>query len=101
MCDILASDYYYPSMLHAAFKLAERGVCSLEHAWRLISENPAAALRLNDRGRIAEGYRADLVLVDASVIGKPRLIATLTAGKLAYCAEPDRLLAPYALSLAA
>jgi alpha-D-ribose 1-methylphosphonate 5-triphosphate diphosphatase len=101
MCDILASDYYYPSMLHAAFKLADREICSLADAWRLISENPAAALKLEDRGRIAEGCRADLVLVDASVAGKARLVATIAAGKLAYCAEPERLLTPHAISLAA
>jgi alpha-D-ribose 1-methylphosphonate 5-triphosphate diphosphatase len=101
MCDILTSDYYYPSMMHAAFKLVERDICTLAKAWRLISENPAAVLRLDDRGRIAEGCRADLVLVDAAADGKARLVATIAGGKIVYCAEPHRLLAPHAFSLAA
>ncbi|MES2536443.1 MAG: alpha-D-ribose 1-methylphosphonate 5-triphosphate diphosphatase [Pseudomonadota bacterium] len=101
MCDILSSDYYYPSMLHAAFKLANNKVCSLPKAWSLISENPAIALGLDDRGRIKEGCRADLLLVDASVPGTARLIATIAGGKLVYCTEPERMLALPALSLAA
>lgn len=101
MCDILASDYYYPSLLHAPFKLAHQGACQLSDAWRLVSENPAAALGFSDRGRIANGCRADLVLVEPAADGGVRLIATVAAGKLAYCAEPDRLMTPQVYSLAA
>lgn len=101
MCDILASDYYYPSLLHAPFKLVQQGACSLAEAWRLVSENPAAALGLDDRGRIADGYRADLLLVEATPGGSARLIATIAAGKLVYCAEPARLMTQRAYSLAA
>jgi alpha-D-ribose 1-methylphosphonate 5-triphosphate diphosphatase len=92
MCDILASDYYYPSLLHAPFKLAYQDhICSLAQAWRLVSQHPADALGLRDRGRIADGCRADLLLVDASSAADIRLVATIAAGKLAYCAEPARL----------
>ncbi len=91
MCDMLASDYYYPSLLHAPFKLVRMGVCSLADAWRLVAENPAKALCLNDRGRIADGCRADLLLVEVSPAGSVRLVATIAAGKLAYCSEPQRL----------
>jgi alpha-D-ribose 1-methylphosphonate 5-triphosphate diphosphatase len=101
MCDILASDYYYPSLLHAPFKLAFHGACSLAEAWQLVSGNPAAALRLSDRGRIADGARADLILVEQRPEGKVRLIATIAAGKLAYCAEPERLVMRQAHRLAA
>ncbi|CAN5118780.1 alpha-D-ribose 1-methylphosphonate 5-triphosphate diphosphatase [soil metagenome] len=101
MCDILASDYYYPSLLHAAFKLTHVGACTLAEAWRLVSENPAASLGLADRGRITEGYRADLIMVEAGVAGAVRLIATIAGGKLAYCAEPERLATHQAYSLAA
>lgn len=101
MCDILASDYYYPSLLHAPFKLAHQGVCTLADAWRLVSENPAKALGFVDRGRIANGYRADLLLVETSAAGSVRLVATIAAGKLVYCAEPQRLLTRQYYQLAA
>lgn len=85
-CDILASDYYYPAMLRAAFALAARGALDLPEAWALVSANPARAARLDDRGRVAEGLRADLVLVDAEEGRPPRVMATIAAGRLAYLA---------------
>jgi alpha-D-ribose 1-methylphosphonate 5-triphosphate diphosphatase len=33
-CTILASDYYYPAQLNAAFRLADAGVAPIEKAWR-------------------------------------------------------------------
>lgn len=101
MCTILASDYYYPSLLNAPFKLAYDGACSLAEAWLLVSQNPASALALHDRGRIAEGYRADLLLAEALPGGGVRLVATIAAGKLVYCAEPDRYTSLRSYSLAA
>ena len=101
MCDILASDYYYPSLLHAPFKLAQQGACSLAEAWRLVAANPATALGLPDRGRLAPGCRADLLLVEALPSQSPRLIATIAGGKLAYCAEPQRLTMRQSFSMAA
>jgi alpha-D-ribose 1-methylphosphonate 5-triphosphate diphosphatase len=101
MCDILVSDYYYPSLLLAPFKLAHKGACTLAEAWRLVAEHPAASLGLSDRGRIAAGSRADLILVEAGQGGCVRLIATIAAGRLAYCAEPARMVTQRAYSLAA
>jgi alpha-D-ribose 1-methylphosphonate 5-triphosphate diphosphatase len=40
----------------------ENNAFSLSHAIRLVTKNPASALNLHDRGEIAEGKRADLVL---------------------------------------
>lgn len=62
--DILSSDYYPASLLDAAFRLAvdERNAFTLPQAVQLITRNPARALGLEDRGLIAEGLRADLVL---------------------------------------
>lgn len=82
ICRVLTSDYFYPSMLHAAFALAARGVLDLAAAWRLVSANPAAATGLADRGRIAAGARADLVLVDPAPA--PRVVATIAGGRIAY-----------------
>ena len=67
LCSILASDYYYPAPLIAAFRLARRRRCAARYArGPLISGSPASAVGLSDRGCIAQGMRADLILVDAT-----------------------------------
>ncbi|MEC5397525.1 alpha-D-ribose 1-methylphosphonate 5-triphosphate diphosphatase [Uliginosibacterium sp. H1] len=91
LCSILASDYYYPAPLFAAFRLAELGLLSLAQAWQLVSRNPAQALALQDRGEIAAGKRADLLVIDPRVPAQPRLVATLSAGRLVYLSEGSRL----------
>jgi alpha-D-ribose 1-methylphosphonate 5-triphosphate diphosphatase len=90
-CTVLASDYYYPAPLVAAFRLAETGIVPFAKAWSLVSEAPACAVKLSDRGRIAPGLRGDIILVDAAVAGRPRIVAVLVAGKLVYLTEPARL----------
>ncbi len=81
LCTVLASDYYYPALLLAPFRLAEEGVLPLEEAWPLVSANPARAAGLDDRGALAEGMRADILLVDPSG-PVPRPAAALAAGRL-------------------
>ncbi|MCA3555344.1 alpha-D-ribose 1-methylphosphonate 5-triphosphate diphosphatase [Aestuariivirga sp.] len=80
-CAILASDYFYPAPLHAALDLVERGALPMERAWALISANPARAAGLADRGGIAEGLRADL-LVLSPLDRQP--VATVCAGRAVY-----------------
>lgn len=62
--DILSSDYYPASLLDAIFILAEdtRNKLTLADAVKLATFNPAQSLQLYDRGVIAEGKRADLLL---------------------------------------
>ncbi|EEZ08468.1 phosphonate metabolism protein PhnM [Brucella ceti M490/95/1] len=61
---MVSSDYIPASMMQSAFFLAEVVEnISLPQAIRLVSANPARALRLDDRGEIAAGKRADLVRV--------------------------------------
>ncbi len=91
LCTIIASDYYYPAPLHAAFRLAAQGLLPLHEAWALVSANPAAALTLTDRGVIEVGRRADLIVVDARDMLSPRLLATVCAGRIAYLADGLRL----------
>ena len=64
LLDILSSDYYPASLLDAAFRIADSDdyAFTLAQAVRLVSKHPAQALGLHDRGVIAEGKRADLVL---------------------------------------
>ncbi|TBR42526.1 alpha-D-ribose 1-methylphosphonate 5-triphosphate diphosphatase [Marinomonas agarivorans] len=62
--DILSSDYYPASLLDSAFKIAqlESNSYDIPQAIALVTSNPAQAVGLNDRGKIASGYAADLVL---------------------------------------
>lgn len=83
-CNILASDYFYPAMARAAFALVARGALALPEAWALVSANPARAAGLADRGVIAPGRRADLVLLDTDGPGAPRVLATIAAGRIAH-----------------
>jgi len=82
LCTVLASDYYYPAPLQAAFKLVQLGVCALPEAWHLVSRNPARAAGLRDRGVLAPGMRADAILVDDSQPGLPRVCGAIVNGEL-------------------
>jgi alpha-D-ribose 1-methylphosphonate 5-triphosphate diphosphatase len=94
LCSILASDYYYPAPLIAAFRLAADSVVTIEKAWTLVSGIPAAAVGLADRGVIAAGRRADLILVDP-VGEQPRVVATIVAGRVVHLTEVSRIRAGY------
>jgi alpha-D-ribose 1-methylphosphonate 5-triphosphate diphosphatase len=92
LCSILASDYYYPAQLLAAFRLADDGVLSLADAWNLISAAPARAAGLSDRGVLAEGRRADIILVDDGLPLRPRIVAVIAAGRLVHLTDASRLI---------
>ncbi|WP_308259088.1 alpha-D-ribose 1-methylphosphonate 5-triphosphate diphosphatase [Pseudonocardia sp. H11422] len=62
----LASDYLPSGLIAAAFLLAGRGILPLPAAIGLVTAGAADAAGLGDRGRLAPGARADLVLVDAA-----------------------------------
>ncbi len=84
LCDILASDYYYPAMLAAVARLQADGIGSLPELWKLVAANPATALGLNDRGDIAVGRRADLVLLDWPEGRMPAVSQCFVGGRAAY-----------------
>lgn len=90
LCTILASDYYYPALPLAPFILARKGAAEFASAWRLVSQGPAEALGLSDRGTITPGKRADLVLVAPEP--RPRVVATIVGGRLVHLAD-QRILA--------
>jgi len=79
LCTVLASDYFYPALAPAAMRLwRDHGVAD---AWALVSSSPARAVGLSDRGALAAGMRADLVLVDAGEAGLAvRTLATIAGG---------------------
>ena len=85
LLDILSSDYYPAALLDAAFRLAadERNALALPQAVGLVTRNPARALGLADRGLIAEGRRADLVLAHTDH-GHPHIRHVWTQGRQVY-----------------
>lgn len=92
--DALASDYHYPALRQAVFRLVADGVMELDAAWRMVSEGPAQVLGLQDRGRIEPGLRADLVVMHrkTGLIG-----ATICRGRVSYMSGEvaDRFLATW------
>lgn len=91
LCSILASDYYYPAPLLAAFMLAADRILPLPQVWALVSGAPAAATGLRDRGQIAAGKRADIILVDAREPLRPRVVAVIAGGRVVHLTEPQRI----------
>jgi alpha-D-ribose 1-methylphosphonate 5-triphosphate diphosphatase len=92
LCSVLASDYYYPAQLLAAFRLVADGVLPLPAAWDLISTAPARAAGLADRGVLDQGHRADIILVDDEVPLRPRIVAVIAAGRLVHLTDAGRLI---------
>lgn len=81
VCNVLTSDYYYPTLLQSAFALAREGALPFAEAWGLVSSNPAKAVGLTDRGTIEPGSRADLIVVDDSDPDFPKVCAVFVAGR--------------------
>ncbi|MEX0349006.1 MAG: alpha-D-ribose 1-methylphosphonate 5-triphosphate diphosphatase [Paracoccaceae bacterium] len=81
LCDAIASDYHYPSPRRAALLLARSGVLDLARAWALVSSGPAQVLGLTDRGELAPGKRADLVVLEAQ---SHRVALTMAGGRVSY-----------------
>ena len=50
-------------------------------AWHLVSAGPAAVLGLSDRGVIATGKRADLLVLDVQT---RRVALTMSGGRVSY-----------------
>lgn len=79
--DVLSSDYYPAALLDAVFRIAalDDGY-DLPRAVATATRNPAAAVGLDDRGRLAEGLRADLIRVRL-VDGHPLVQRVWCAGR--------------------
>lgn len=87
-CSILCSDYHYPSLLQAVYKLIRNKSATMAEATALVSENAAQAVGLVGRGALRPGQKADFLLVEPSEV--PRLVATIANGQIAHMA-PDFL----------
>jgi N-acyl-D-aspartate/D-glutamate deacylase len=75
------TNYSYPT--HVLAVLArDRGWLSVADAVHRLSGQPAAVFGLPDRGRLAEGYRADLCVIDLDrlAVGPAELVSDLPGG---------------------
>lgn len=81
LLDILSSDYIPSSMLPAAFRLTEPSFgLTVSEAINIVTLEPAKAARLDDRGEITVGKRADLVRVRL-VEGRPLIRSVWQRGE--------------------
>jgi N-acyl-D-aspartate/D-glutamate deacylase len=85
--DLMCQANYTTALLGQSVR--DRGVLGLEEGVRLLTDVPARLFGLRDRGRIAEGWHADLVVFDPATIDTEPAFARhdLPAGGLRLYAE--------------
>jgi len=83
LVDILVADYHAPSLLRGAFLIAEHGIMPLPAALAMVTATPACAVGLHDRGTLAAGQRADVIVTDASG-SVPVVTRAIVAGTQSY-----------------
>jgi len=82
LLDVLASDYLPLSMVRSAFLLTDEPFgWSVPQAMATITDEPAKAVGLSDRGRIEAGRRADLIRVSKRQGEWPLVRETWSEGK--------------------
>ncbi len=77
LLDIISSDYVPAALLLSAFKLAEIWQ-DIPRAIRCVTQTPAEATGLTDRGTLRPGYRADFVRVRP--VGKSHVLRGVWSG---------------------
>lgn len=77
-CDFLCSDYHPTSMLQAVYAMHREMGKSLADSLACITTTPARISRLEDRGDIAPGKLADLVVIEDQEVA--RVVMTLKSG---------------------
>lgn len=63
------------ALLEQVCSVIRKKVWPIEDALALVTRNPARVLKLHDAGELAEGKRADLLLLDADTLALRRVIA--------------------------
>ncbi|WP_273500832.1 alpha-D-ribose 1-methylphosphonate 5-triphosphate diphosphatase [Paracoccus sphaerophysae] len=79
LLDIMSSDYIPSSLMLSAVRLAAIWD-DIPRAFATVTATPAAATGLDDRGRIAQGLRADLVRI-SGLDGTPRIRGVWCRGR--------------------
>lgn len=81
--DILCSDYYPAAMLHAIFELVNTYGMDLADMVRLVTINPAKAVKMDDEiGSIETGKKADLLIIEKLSDDFPVITGVFVDGKL-------------------
>jgi phosphonate metabolism protein PhnM len=81
--DILCSDYYPAALLHAVFELANNHGMDLVDMFKLVTINPAKAVKMDDEiGSIREGKKADLLIIEKISDDFPVITTVIVDGKL-------------------
>src|SRR5262249_46932816 len=93
--DMMCGAVYTTTLLGEAVR--ERGLLPIEEAVALMTDRPARLYGLDQRGRIAEGWHADLVLFDPSTVGpRPqRTVTDLPGGASRLFAAADGIVGVY------
>lgn len=81
LCDALVSDYYVPALAQSAWVLADQRAATFPQSWAMISTTPARIFGLADRGTLAPGQRADIVVLNPST---RQIEATIAGGRMAW-----------------
>jgi alpha-D-ribose 1-methylphosphonate 5-triphosphate diphosphatase len=82
LLSIIAADYHPAAFVPGIFKLADVAAAGLPEAVAMATSHAARAAGLADRGEIAMGQRADLVVVEKGDVHRIR--ATFRAGRFVY-----------------
>jgi len=81
--DILCSDYYPPSLLHAIFAMQRRHGQNLVEMTKLVSLNPAKAVGMDRQyGSLTPGKKADILVIETLGENFPVITSVLVDGNL-------------------
>lgn len=82
VCKYLCSDYHPTSMLQAVYRMKEDANLDIAKGFSMVTATPARYANLNDRGEIAVGKKADIIVIDDEHI--PKVVLTLKDGESIY-----------------
>lgn len=81
--DILCSDYFPAALLLAVFQLHEEHQKELHEMFKMVTLNPAKAVRMDDElGSIKPRKKADILIINQMEDGYPMLTKTMVNGSL-------------------